>query len=506
MKGSILLTYTNSSVQYADIIVNSSVRKRVYDDCNELYTTFVEPGDTVTIDLFTNSNQNSIDVIRRDYTTDNTVYDYGIIDTYVAGTTGSSVGGHYILTFVVTQPTVVTYDFEYNVTAVSYIEPTPTPTPSVTPTLTPTSTVTPTPSVTATKTPTPTPTITSTATPTVTPTNTSTPTVTPTNTVTPSITPTNSPTPSITPTMTVTPTMTLVPLNDRIWGTNDNLWSEDSNFWGSYSPFPTPTNTPTNTSTPTVTPTATTTPTPTVTNTSTPTPTVTPTASPVPTVVLLTNTALTGWTAPVGVSTIYVECWGSGGKGGTASVGTYVQFGQSIAGGGGGGGAYAKKTLSVTGGTTYSLKIDIGSGEDYTWFGSTTTVAAQSGKNGEVPVYNTVRFAAGGVGGSSTLSYGDVKYSGGDGANALLDGSTPNSGGGAGGAGSTGNGKSASGTSQGGVTSENGGSGGAGRTSQGNGSSGNAYGGAGGGGVCTMNTASGQGGSGAQGLIRITYF
>jgi hypothetical protein len=77
------------------------------------------------------------------------------------------------------------------------VDPTPTPTPSVTPT----STVTPTPSITPTSTVTPTPSVTPTLTPTqtITPTPSITPTITPTSTLTPTVTPTNTPTPSSSP-------------------------------------------------------------------------------------------------------------------------------------------------------------------------------------------------------------------------------------------------------------------------------------------------------------------
>jgi hypothetical protein len=86
----------------------------------------------------------------------------------------------------------------------SDIQPSPTPTPSITPTLT--RTPTPTPSITPTSTLTPTPSIT--------PTLTTTPTLTPTNTPTSSqivITPTTTPTSTQTPTITNTPTLTRTP-------------------------------------------------------------------------------------------------------------------------------------------------------------------------------------------------------------------------------------------------------------------------------------------------------
>lgn len=87
------------------------------------------------------------------------------------------------------------------------VNPTPTPTSSITPSPTPTFTSTPTNTQTPTPTKTSTPGVSQTptpnVTPTATPTNTNTPSVTPTISVTPSITPSNSPTPSITPSVSV---------------------------------------------------------------------------------------------------------------------------------------------------------------------------------------------------------------------------------------------------------------------------------------------------------------
>ena len=97
----------------------------------------------------------------------------------------------------------------------SVLEPSRTPTRTVTPTATPTNTisptVTPTSSITATPTVTPTFTPTESATPTVTPSMTKTPTNTPTATPTPEPTPSNTPTMSVTPTTTVTPTIAATP-------------------------------------------------------------------------------------------------------------------------------------------------------------------------------------------------------------------------------------------------------------------------------------------------------
>ena len=284
-------------------------------------------------------------------------------------------------------------------------------------------------------------------------------------------------------------------------------FSQKSQFYTFFpSPTPTPTITPTKTVTPTptitpsVTPTSVT-PTPTPTNTITP----TPTLSPVQREVNLTSTAggLT-WTVPNGVSSITVECFGSGGNGGNSSVALFNSCGAN-AGGGGGGGAYVKSTLSVTGGTTYSYQVDGGGFNFYTWFGSETTVAAQSGSDGGRVTSCATKLGAGGAGGLASLSYGDIKYNGGDGSSAYIGSGPDYSGGGGGGAGTTGDGNDASGITGGALKINDGGSGGNGSINA-DGSDGSFVGGGGGGGYCPNNSFGGRGGNGSQGLIRIKYF
>lgn len=61
------------------------------------------------------------------------------------------------------------------------------------------------------------------------------------------------------------------------------------------------------------------------------------------------------WTCPAGVTSIQVEAWGAGGGGG----GSTNTAGRS--GGGGGGGSYVKNgSVTVTPGTTYTVKIGVG--------------------------------------------------------------------------------------------------------------------------------------------------
>lgn len=65
-------------------------------------------------------------------------------------------------------------------------------------------------------------------------------------------------------------------------------------------------------------------------------------------------TSSSSWTAPAGVTSIGVECYGGGGGGGGTDTTA------SSAGGGGGGGGYAQGIVSVTPGNTYSFTVGAG--------------------------------------------------------------------------------------------------------------------------------------------------
>jgi hypothetical protein len=114
------------------------------------------------------------------------------------------------------------------------------------------------------------------------------------------------------------------------------------------------------------------------------------------------------WIVPVGVSEITVECWGAGG--GYSNIYT------------GGGGAYARKTFTVTQGQSIPLQVGgggvSGGSAPYntqtdggaTWFMSTTDCFADGGKAGNNATTSY------GIGGQSSSSYGDVVFSGKNGA------------------------------------------------------------------------------------------
>ena len=110
-----------------------------------------------------------------------------------------------------------------------------------------------------------------------------------------------------------------------------------------------------------------------------------------------TFTSSTTWTAPNGVSSVTVKCWGAGGAGGGNSTTT-------DGGGGGGGGAYSSSIILVTSGNTYTVTVGAGgvgviggvgaNGED-SWFINASTILAKGGNGGNPPVSG-----AGGIGGT----------------------------------------------------------------------------------------------------------
>ena len=121
------------------------------------------------------------------------------------------------------------------------------------------------------------------------------------------------------------------------------------------------------------------------------------------------------FTVPAGVTSLQVEAWGGGGKGGKKISGNGAY-------GGGGGGAYAKKLITVTPGTTYTVSVGIGSINQTTtaasdsWFDNTTLILA---KGGHSVLDNTTSGASGGL---FSDCIGDVRFSGGNGANGATNG------------------------------------------------------------------------------------
>lgn len=203
------------------------------------------------------------------------------------------------------------------------------------------------------------------------------------------------------------------------------------------------------------------------------------------------------WTAPTGVTSANVACWGGGG-------GSYILKG-------GGGGAYAAtNNVAVTAGNSYTVVI--GSGGSGIAHGATstfntTTVVADGG-------LSNLSGGNPGTGGTVANSTGDIRYAGGDGA---TSGTYSGGGGGAAGPDGAGNdgttagvggsgdaGFGGAGGAQGppagvgGYSVLGGGGGGGGRVDVDAGGNGGGYGGGGGGGGAS-------GSVGASGACEITY-
>ncbi|QKK02551.1 MAG: hypothetical protein HND55_07785 [Pseudomonadota bacterium] len=197
------------------------------------------------------------------------------------------------------------------------------------------------------------------------------------------------------------------------------------------------------------------------------------------------------FTVPAGVTEITVEVWGGGGRGGSASG-----MGRSRAAGGGGG-AYARSIFSVVEGQGFDLFVGAGSvtvdPAQASWFASPATVLAAGGES----VANNG--AAGAAGGQAGSSIGDVRFSGGAGA----DTSGVNAGGGGSSAGTSSDGTDAQ-SSAGASAPPGGGDGGDGNVGfSGGGSPGESPGGGGGG--ATSFFFGNTGGAGGDGQVIITY-
>lgn len=199
------------------------------------------------------------------------------------------------------------------------------------------------------------------------------------------------------------------------------------------------------------------------------------------------------YVVPAGVTTITVEVWGAGGRGGSRTA-TGGGVGR---GGGGGGGAYSRSIFSVTPGQSFPYNVGVGSsnpspGGD-TWFGSSNTLMAKGGDSAGNNDTN------GADGGQASEGFGEFKLSGGDGADAPSD----RGGGGGSSAGNSDPGNSASGVN-GATAPSGGGNGGNGRNGNDNGFPGSSPGGGGGGAERTGGSGTRTGGRGGDGQIIIS--
>ena len=229
-----------------------------------------------------------------------------------------------------------------------------------------------------------------------------------------------------------------------------------------------------------------------------------------PSYTTLVYTASSTFVVPANVTSVTVEAWGGGAGGGRAR-------GNPATGGGGAGGAYAKKAVAVTPLQSYAVTVGAGgiggngTGADTqhgrpgnpSWFGDTNTVFAEGGARGLSD--GNVNYSNGQPGqGSSAHSVGDTVYAGGDGSQGNYTSYTGYSGAGGGGAGTTGAGGDASAGSGGAGTSLYGGKGANGVGNSMSGTGGSTFGGGGSGGKANSTTDR-NGGSGADGLVRISY-
>ena len=114
--------------------------------------------------------------------------------------------------------------------------------------------------------------------------------------------------------------------------------------------------------------------------------------------ITLTYLSSTIWTAPAGVTSVNVQCWGAGGNGAPASG-----SGTTLTGGaGGGGGEYAaQNAVGITPGRSYNVNVGQAGGGNSTFTGDSVTVTAHGGKNASAANPGT-----GGTGSSNTTHFG----------------------------------------------------------------------------------------------------
>jgi hypothetical protein len=135
-KGSLILTIS-SNINRVRVFVNNNLTNNESSTVDGLYFYTINIGDIIIIDP---TSVTLINVIRKDYTTDDINGDNGIRNTTITGVTSTSY------TFTATTVNSV-YNFEYLISVGTFPD-TPTPTPTTTPlppTSTPTPTITPTP-------------------------------------------------------------------------------------------------------------------------------------------------------------------------------------------------------------------------------------------------------------------------------------------------------------------------------------------------------------------------
>jgi hypothetical protein len=116
MRGSLIFTFDQNpnykGIDNYTITVNGQPRVLNYSNNDNLYTTYIYSGDSVTIT--TAPELNDFSVIRRDYTTDDQGGDMGIRDVFITSSTGTTS-----ISFTVTISSI-DYNFEYRVGGTTY--------------------------------------------------------------------------------------------------------------------------------------------------------------------------------------------------------------------------------------------------------------------------------------------------------------------------------------------------------------------------------------------------
>lgn len=200
------------------------------------------------------------------------------------------------------------------------------------------------------------------------------------------------------------------------------------------------------------------------------------------------------WTAPTGISSVTIECWGAGGGGANRTS-------SNAGGGGGGGGAYAmRQYYPITSGNAYSLRVASANAQNVSGGASLFQASACYANGGKGTTANS---ATGGTGGDNVTSTGTFKFKGGNGGT-WASGTNGMGGGSSGGPTLPGNTPT---NATAGVAVLYGGPGGAGApgTATGNGSAPASGPGGGGGGAYHKTTGTGSGGSSFAGRLRLSY-
>jgi hypothetical protein len=115
------------------------------------------------------------------------------------------------------------------------------------------------------------------------------------------------------------------------------------------------------------------------------------------------NPGTYSWKVPPGVTSIWIEVWGAGGRGGTTGS-TTASFSS-----GGGGGSYGYARFTVVPGTLYTVSVGAGGSNSNTGNGETSSVgnliSAAGGTRGGFVIGTGCASLAGGAGGTSSASF-----------------------------------------------------------------------------------------------------